>query len=180
MPRQGEIFADRETPLSAGLLLGSRDAAGCTVRDLIYRQLAQLLVQSRGSYALEIARKRAVAGLGGPMSDHLGRKPLMLSDMIIVCVGAVATALAKGPGMLFIGQLLVGVGIGIDFPVSSSYISEVLPKRSRARLMAMTSAVRVVLVNSSTSPKYSPGPSRRMIAPRPSRTSTSPSASPGC
>lgn len=37
--------------------------------------------------------------------------------------------------MLFIGQFLVGVGIGIDFPVSSSYVSEVLPRRDRARLM---------------------------------------------
>ena len=69
------------------------------------------------------------AGIGGPTADHLGRKPLMLADMIIICAGAATSALAKGPAMLFIGQLLVGVGIGIDFPVSSSYVSEVLPKR---------------------------------------------------
>jgi MFS family permease len=75
------------------------------------------------------------AGLGGPMADCFGRKPLMLADMIIICAGAAASALANGPAMLFIGQLLVGVGIGIDFPVSSSYVSEVLPKRNRARLM---------------------------------------------
>ena len=31
------------------------------MRNLIYRQLAQLLVQSRGAYGAEIARKRAVA-----------------------------------------------------------------------------------------------------------------------
>lgn len=31
------------------------------VRDLIYRRLAQLLVQSRGAYGVEFARKRAVA-----------------------------------------------------------------------------------------------------------------------
>ncbi|PYJ12367.1 MAG: MFS transporter, partial [Verrucomicrobia bacterium] len=65
------------------------------------------------------------AGFGGLMADHLGRKPLMLADMIIICAGAAVSALAKGPAMLFIGQLLVGVGIGIDFPVSSSYVSEV-------------------------------------------------------
>ena len=80
------------------------------------------------------------AGLGGLMADHFGRKPLMLADMIIICAGAAASALAKGPAMLFIGQLLVGVGIGIDFPVSSSYVSEVLPKRNRARLMVATIA----------------------------------------
>jgi MFS transporter, putative metabolite transport protein len=56
------------------------------------------------------------AGLGGPTADYLGRKPLMLADMIIICAGAAASALAKGPAMLFIGQLLVGVGVGIDSP----------------------------------------------------------------
>jgi putative MFS transporter len=28
------------------------------------------------------------AGLGGLMANHLGRKPLMLADMIIICAGA--------------------------------------------------------------------------------------------
>jgi putative MFS transporter len=80
------------------------------------------------------------AGLGGPMADRLGRKPLMLADMVIICVGAATSTLANGLAMVFIGQLLVGVGVGIDFPVSSSYVSEVLPKRSRARMMVATIA----------------------------------------
>jgi MFS family permease len=84
------------------------------------------------------------AGLGGPMADRLGRKKLMLADMIIICAGAAASSLANGFSMLFIGQLLVGVGIGIDFPVSSSYVSEVIPKRNRARMMVATIACQAV------------------------------------
>src|SRR5437870_12333261 len=84
------------------------------------------------------------AGLGGPMADHLGRKKLMLADMIIIAVGAATSALANGFPMLFVGQLLVGVGVGIDFPTSSSYVSEVLPKRSRARMMVATIACQSV------------------------------------
>ncbi len=80
------------------------------------------------------------AGVGGPMADRLGRKKLMLADMMIIAAGACISALAKGPAMLFIGQLLVGTGVGIDFPVSSSYVSEILPKRSRARMMVATIA----------------------------------------
>src|SRR5438067_8116269 len=74
------------------------------------------------------------------MDDDFGPKPLMLVDVITICAGAAASALANGAGMLFIGQFLVGIGVGIDFPVSSSYVSEVLPKRSRARLMVATIA----------------------------------------
>lgn len=84
------------------------------------------------------------AGIGGPVADRLGRKRLMLADMIIIAAGAAISALANGPAMLFIGQLLVGVGIGVDFPVSSSYLSEVVPKRSRARMMVATIACQSV------------------------------------
>src|SRR6266704_1070277 len=84
------------------------------------------------------------AGLGGPMADRLGRKKLMLADMIIIATGAATSALANGFPLLFIGQLLVGVGVGIDFPASSSYVSEVLPKRSRARMMVATIACQSV------------------------------------
>jgi len=84
------------------------------------------------------------AGVGGPIADHLGRKKLMIDDMIIIAAGACVSALANGPAMLFIGQLLVGIGVGIDFPVSSSYVSEILPKSSRARMMVATIACQSV------------------------------------
>jgi len=84
------------------------------------------------------------AGVGGPMADHVGRKKLMLADMMIIGVGALISVLANGPAMLFIGQLLVGMGVGLDFPVSSSYVSEILPKRSRARMMVATIACQSV------------------------------------
>ena len=68
----------------------------------------------------------------------------MLADMVIIGAGAATSALANGPMMLFVGQLLVGVGVGTDFPVSSTYISEVSPKRSRARIMVATIACQSV------------------------------------
>jgi Arabinose efflux permease len=68
----------------------------------------------------------------------------MLADMKIICAGAAASALANGTAMLFIGQFLVGIGIGIDFPVSSSYVSEVLPRRDRGRLMVATIACQAL------------------------------------
>src|SRR4030095_3084135 len=84
------------------------------------------------------------AGFGGPVADHLGRKKLMLADMIIIAAGAATSALANGSATLFMGQFLIGVGVGIDFPASSSYVSEVLPKRSRARMMVATIACQSV------------------------------------
>jgi MFS family permease len=84
------------------------------------------------------------AGIGGPLADRLGRKRLMLADMIIIAMGAAGSALAKGPLTLFVGQLVVGMGVGIDFPVSSSYISEVSPRRDRDRIMVATIACQSI------------------------------------
>lgn len=84
------------------------------------------------------------AGIGGRLADCLGRKRLMLADMIIIAAGAAGSALATGPLMLFVGQLVVGMGVGIDFPVSSSYISEVSPKRDRDRMMVATIACQSI------------------------------------
>jgi MFS family permease len=84
------------------------------------------------------------AGIGGRLADRLGRKRLMIADMMIIVIGATTSALANGPPMLFVGQLIVGVGVGIDFPVSSSYISEISPKRDRDRMMVATIACQSV------------------------------------
>jgi MFS family permease len=84
------------------------------------------------------------AGIGGRLADRLGRKRLMVADMMIIVIGATTSALANGPPMLFVGQLIVGVGVGIDFPVSSSYISEISPKRDRDRMMVATIACQSI------------------------------------
>jgi len=84
------------------------------------------------------------AGIGGRLADHLGRKRLMVADMMIIAMGAATSALANGPPMLFVGQFIVGIGVGIDFPVSSSYISEISPKRARDRMMVATIACQSI------------------------------------
>ena len=68
----------------------------------------------------------------------------MLVDMALIAVGAVLAAAASGPLQLFFGQLLVGVGIGIDFPVGAAYVSELMPQRERGRMMVATIACQSI------------------------------------
>lgn len=84
------------------------------------------------------------AAVGGPAADRFGRKPAFLLDMAIVAAGAAISAAADAPPWIFLGQFLVGVGIGIDFPVSASYVSETMPKRERSRMMVATIALQSV------------------------------------
>jgi putative MFS transporter len=84
------------------------------------------------------------AALGGPAADRLGRKRLLLADMATIVLGAALSAMAGSWILLFAGQLLVGVGIGVDFPVGGAYLSETVPKKQRGRMMVATIACQSV------------------------------------
>ena len=84
------------------------------------------------------------AVIGGPAADRFGRKPAFLIDMTIITVGALISAFADAPQWVLLGQFIVGFGIGIDFPVSSSYVSETMPKQVRSRMVVATIALQSV------------------------------------
>jgi MFS family permease len=84
------------------------------------------------------------AAFGGPSADRFGRKPIFLVDMAIVAAGALTSVAAEAPEWMFVGQFLVGIGIGIDFPVSASYVSETMPKRARSRMVVATISLQSI------------------------------------
>ena len=84
------------------------------------------------------------AAFGGSAADRFGRKPLLLLDMAILAVGAFISALSDAHLFMLAGQFLVGIGIGIDFPVSASYVSETMPKKARSRMMVATISLQSV------------------------------------
>jgi MFS transporter, putative metabolite transport protein len=84
------------------------------------------------------------AAVGGPAADRFGRKPAFLIDMAIIAAGALVSAAAGTPQLVLFGQFLIGIGIGIDFPVSASYVSETMPKRVRSRMVVATIALQSV------------------------------------
>ena len=88
----------------------------------------------------------AVAGaaLGGMAADRIGRKRALLLDMAVIAMGALICAVAPGPLAIVAGQFILGIGIGVDFPTSGSYVSEILPKNARSRMTVATIAFQSV------------------------------------
>lgn len=84
------------------------------------------------------------AWLGGRLADRAGRKSVFLLDMSLLGLGAAVCALSWNPWLLVSAQFLVGVGIGMDFPVSSGYVAECMPHRDRSRMMVATIACQSV------------------------------------
>lgn len=73
--------------------------------------------------------------IGGRLCDRFGRKKVFLVDLLIFIVFAALSAYAWNLESLILFRFILGVGIGADYPVCASYVSEFMPKRIRGRMM---------------------------------------------
>ncbi|SMD31294.1 MFS transporter, PHS family, inorganic phosphate transporter [Picrophilus oshimae DSM 9789] len=71
----------------------------------------------------------------GRLSDMIGRKRIFGLDLLFFVVFAITAGLSGNFYELFISRLLMGFGIGGDYPISSTMMSEFSPKNSRGRLL---------------------------------------------
>ena len=61
---------------------------------------------------------------GGWYTDKVGRYKMFVIDLILLVIAALGAALSVNVTMLLAFRFLLGVGIGLDFPVALSFISE--------------------------------------------------------
>jgi len=71
----------------------------------------------------------------GLLSDKIGRKKIFGLDLIFFVVFAITSGLSNNFMELFLSRLLMGIGIGGDYPISSTMMAEFSPKKSRGRLL---------------------------------------------
>lgn len=63
--------------------------------------------------------------IGGPLSDRLGRRPLMLPAPFVAAAGSLVLALgADSAALLVTGRILSGVGLGLGMAVGGSWLKE--------------------------------------------------------
>lgn len=71
----------------------------------------------------------------GRIADTMGRKFVYGYELIVLAAGAIASALAPNLVWLLIFRFILGVGIGGDYPVSSTLISEYANRKDRGKLI---------------------------------------------
>ncbi|MBK1783659.1 MFS transporter [Prauserella cavernicola] len=85
----------------------------------------QLTAFQEGAVAASIMIGALLGALvGGYLVDRLGRYKLFMADMLFFVVAAIACAVAPNFETLTGARLLMGIGIGIDFPVALAFIAE--------------------------------------------------------
>ncbi|PLQ00395.1 MFS transporter [Cupriavidus pauculus] len=76
----------------------------------------------------------AVAGL---LADRFGRKPVFQVSMIFWGVGSLMCGLADNVTTLMLYRVLLGFGMGMEFPIGLSMVSEIVPAKSRGKYVAV-------------------------------------------
>ena len=72
----------------------------------------------------------------GRIADIIGRKKVYVTVAVIMIFGAVASAFAPDFIFLVIARLVLGLGIGGDYPVSAVFMSEYSNRQDRGRWSA--------------------------------------------
>lgn len=75
------------------------------------------------------------ASVLGHFTDRWGRKYLYLADLSIFIVFAVLSGFAWDTYSLIAFRFLLGIGVGADYPICASYVTEFMPARLRGRML---------------------------------------------
>lgn len=105
-----------------------------------------------GSIKAEFAISTALAGLlgsasflgmligaatSGLLADRFGRRVVFQSSMVLWGAGSLLCATANDVNTLMLYRVLLGIGMGMEFPIGQAIVSEIIPSRRRGRYMAL-------------------------------------------
>ncbi|HTW28083.1 MAG TPA: MFS transporter [Acetobacteraceae bacterium] len=99
--------------------------------------LAQGLVTSTALLAAAFG-----ALLFGRIADMLGRKRIYGYEVLVLAAGAIASAFSPDIWWLIGFRIVLGIGIGGDYPVSSTIMSEFSGRRHRGMMVSLVFAMQ--------------------------------------
>ena len=124
------------------------DAYDLFIIGVVTALLAPIWHLSTEQFALLQGASLAAAALGavflGTLSDKLGRKKLYGLEVFIMFFGSIISAVAMNFTWLLIARIVVGFGIGGDYPTSAIVASESANKSRRGFLVLLVFAMQAL------------------------------------
>jgi len=77
------------------------------------------------------------AAVSGMLADRFGRKPVFQVSMIIWGLSSYLCSTAADASTLGLYRFLLGVGMGMEFPVAQTLMSEFIPAKARGKYVAL-------------------------------------------
>ena len=100
-------------------------------------KLEESLVESTALLASALG-----ALLFGRVADMVGRKRIYGTEVLMLAAGAIACALSPNIWWLIGFRFILGIGIGGDYPVSATIMSEYAGKKSRGMMVSLVFAMQ--------------------------------------
>ncbi|MGI9237409.1 MAG: sugar porter family MFS transporter [Woeseiaceae bacterium] len=74
--------------------------------------------------------------VAGPLSDRIGRRPVLKIAAVLFAVSAIASAVAPNFILLVIARMIGGLGVGAALIIAPMYIAEIAPAEIRGRMVS--------------------------------------------
>ncbi|WP_414839794.1 MDR family MFS transporter [Carnobacterium sp. TMP28] len=76
----------------------------------------------------------------GKLSDMIGRKPILITGLLIFVIGSSLCGLSQSMSQLIFFRAIQGIGAGAIMPVTSTIIADIYPLEKRAKIMGLNGA----------------------------------------
>src|SRR5215468_9009866 len=77
------------------------------------------------------------AAASGLLADRFGRRLVFQSSMVLWGAGSLLCATANDVNTLMLYRVLLGIGMGMEFPIGQAMLAEIMPARHRGRYVAL-------------------------------------------
>lgn len=74
----------------------------------------------------------------GWLTDKFGKKPLIAFSGLLAALGTIIVVLASGMTMLYVGGLLIGIGMGIFYSANWALGTEIVPPEQAGRYLGLS------------------------------------------
>ncbi len=120
-----------------GFLMGFDASVISGVVGFIEREFTLSKIQLGWSVASLTLTATLAMMAAGPLSNRLGRKPVLRIAAVLFAVSAIASAVAPNFWSLVIARMIGGLGVGAALIIAPMYIAEIAPARLRGRLVSL-------------------------------------------
>ena len=81
-----------------------------------------------------------------PLADRFGRSRMFQVNLLLYAVLSIVSAFAPSVDALIVLRVLLGIGLGAELTLVDSYLGEMMPARSRGRLVAWSYTLGLLAV----------------------------------
>ncbi len=119
-----------------GFLMGFDASVISGVVGFIETEFALTRIQLGWSVASLTLTATIAMMLAGPISDRVGRRPVLMASALLFAVSAVWSAFAPDFISLVLARMLGGFGVGAALIIAPMYIAEIAPPEKRGRMVS--------------------------------------------